>query len=105
MEFTVHECEAEATNLHAVLANRRRRQVLEVLDEVGAPVTLADLATEIARREASTRGVDADAIERIRASLYHHHAPMMADRGVVEYDPEHRTVAPSDPDRSFRTEA
>lgn len=91
------------------LAHERRRQVLAILAGADQPLSLTDLATEVARREADQDAIGADyeRAEQIRVMLYHWHVPKLADAGFVEYDAETRTVTRTEveidaPFRPFR---
>jgi DNA-directed RNA polymerase subunit RPC12/RpoP len=76
--------------LFEVLADDRRRYVLYYLLEADGRGTLADLADQLAAREAET-AVDA-LKERERKSvatdLHHVTVPRLADCGLVDFDPE-----------------
>lgn len=71
-----------------LLADRRRRDALRVLAFHGEPVTLADLADEVAARErgAPLAEISPDDVLRVYLSLYHRHVPKLADAGVLAYD-------------------
>jgi hypothetical protein len=86
---------AVADRLLAALSHRRRRTLLAVLSRTDAPMALDDLATEVARAEASSGSAetDAEAVRIVRLSLYHAHVPQLADSGIVRYDRERRTVS------------
>ena len=80
-------------DLFDALAHERRRHLLDVLDEAGAALSLSDLARSVARQErASPRPVDDGTVKRVRLSLYHWHVPKLEDAGLVEFDPDARTV-------------
>lgn len=70
---------------HRLLAASRRRAILDVLDEQSSS-GLGELAAAVAARE----GVDD--VERVAVSLHHTHLPLMADLGVLSYDPDHKRV-------------
>lgn len=70
-----------------VLADFRRRHVLDVLEDADEPCGLDGLATAIEAREVRT--ADAD---DVRITLHHVHLPMLDDAGLVEYDPATGTV-------------
>ena len=80
---------------YGVLADRRRRYVVESLGECQTPIAVADLAGEVATREraAPTAEISAEERERVSISLHHVHLPKLADWNVVEYDRERREVA------------
>lgn len=77
-----------------LLASRRRRYVLHVLGTYEEPITLADLADEVAIREydGPITDISADAVLRIYLSLYHSHVPKLSEAGLVAYDQEADTV-------------
>ncbi|SFS12867.1 hypothetical protein SAMN05216559_4147 [Halomicrobium zhouii] len=87
----------------AVFAHPRRLSAVRCLARTDDELHLADLARDVARREAETdRGPadedededeDADAIDRIYVDLYHVHLPKLAEVGVVSFDPESRVVS------------
>lgn len=67
---------------------RRRRFLLDCLHQFDEPVSLPDLADEVAERE---RGeplstIPGERVKDVYLSLYHRHVPALADAGVVEYD-------------------
>lgn len=69
---------------HRVLADERRRIAVEVIAEGDRSLTLREVATEVARRE----DVGEEDVANVVISLHHHHLPMLADCGVVEYYPD-----------------
>ncbi|WP_436343703.1 DUF7344 domain-containing protein [Natronorubrum sp. FCH18a] len=84
-----------------LLADRRRRAVLEYLDDNDAPVSLSDLADHVTlEEEGQARGAIAgcgDALlgtrRRVRISLRHHHVPKLEAADVVDFDLEANTVS------------
>lgn len=72
-----------------LLSNERRRAVLAVLAEAEVPLTVDEIAPAVERR------VPGNPHRRtVRVSLHHVHLPMLADLGVLEYDPDdHRVEA------------
>ena len=72
-----------------LLSNERRRVVLAVLADSELPLTVDEIAPAVERR------VSGNPHRRtVRVSLHHVHLPMLADRGVLEYDPDgHRVEA------------
>lgn len=83
------------SELFDVLADQRRRYVLDLLRERGEALTLGDVAEEVAAREAERAGAGPsnEDVRRIRLTLRHLHLPKLADAGVVVHDRERRTVA------------
>lgn len=77
-----------------LLADRRRRVVLDVLRDHDKPVALADVAKEVTHRakQVPLDACSVEEIKRTRLKLHHHDVPQLADYGVVEYNVERRTV-------------
>lgn len=76
------------------LADSRRRNVLEVLEEAGEPLALADLAIELVQKESSAD--DPDLVQEMardaRIRLHHVHLPKLEDVGLLTYDPDEKLV-------------
>ncbi|APW96482.1 hypothetical protein CHINAEXTREME_01295 [Halobiforma lacisalsi AJ5] len=78
------EPDSPTTTAFEILADARRRRLLEILlDHEADGVALSTLATEIAARERGQQIVANEQCSRVRVSLIHVHAPMLADAGVV----------------------
>ncbi|MFC7132704.1 MULTISPECIES: DUF7344 domain-containing protein [Salinibaculum] len=73
---------------HKLLAAECRRAVLDILTERAGPVDLEELAVAIAAREAAEDAVNEKTVERVAIGLHHNHLPLMAEFGVIDYDPE-----------------
>jgi predicted transcriptional regulator len=71
-------------DVHRVLASRTREQVLDVLGDREATSVEALAATIVARNV----GLDPSAVDRTILQLYHQHLPMLADLGIVRFDPD-----------------
>jgi hypothetical protein len=79
---------------HRLLASDRRRLVLDVLSERSDPVTLDELAAELATKESTLDASDEESVRRVKISLHHVHLPKMSDFGLLEYDADsHRIVS------------
>lgn len=77
-------------DLYEALSHDRRRTVLAVLTEVEPPVDAHTLARRVSERE---RGdVSEEAVERAHVSLHHVHLPRLSAVGLLDYDPDRRTV-------------
>ena len=75
--------------LHALLEDRRRRDVLRRLVDRGRPVSLHELA----ERVAADRGPPSEQRrDRVAIDLHHVHLLKLADAGLVRYDRASRTV-------------
>jgi hypothetical protein len=78
-----------------LLSNARRRYVLYNLSRRDEPITIGDLADEVAAWENDTEVSEVERQERKRVyvSLYQTHVPKLADAGLLAYDEESGTVA------------
>lgn len=86
-----------ADDVFEVLDSSRRRYLLSALRE-RSEWQLDDLAGRVAAREtdAPDRASDEKITERVYASLYRVHVPLLADRGVVSFDPATERVVAGD---------
>jgi hypothetical protein len=92
----IAEMDVDQDTRSRLLADDRRRVLLAVLDPDRRPVALADLARRVAVLECEgATDVESELADarRIYRSLYHVHVPMLADAGIVSFDPDRRTVA------------
>ena len=67
---------------YRILANERRRVLLDVLEDADLPIALDDLAASVSEREGRSKGDD-----HVVISLHHKHLPLMDSLGVLEYSP------------------
>ncbi|WP_276270689.1 DUF7344 domain-containing protein [Haloarcula litorea] len=81
-----------------MLSNRRRRYALHCLQDTAEPVTLSDLAEQVAAWENDSTVAELSASERktVYTSLQQFHLPKMDDTGVVEFDDRAGEVALTD---------
>jgi hypothetical protein len=78
--------------IHGLLANERRRAVIERLDASTGTVTVRDLSTAIAETETGQSPPPARVRESVYTSLHQTHLPKLDAVGVVEYDRERSLV-------------
>jgi hypothetical protein len=78
--------------IHGLLANERRRAVIERLDASPGTVTVRDLSTAIAETETGQSPPPARVRESVYTSLHQTHLPKLHELGVVEYDRERSLV-------------
>ncbi|MXV63770.1 hypothetical protein GS429_17225 [Natronorubrum sp. JWXQ-INN-674] len=93
-------CEASAGTVDeafTLLANHRRRLLLEVMRTYGEELTLPDAAEEVAVRETGRKVTElsAERVHEVYISLYHDHLPRLVDAGLLEYDQERDLVSPA----------
>lgn len=86
--------ELSRDDIFDVLANRRRRAVIEYLRENDGEATVRNLAEWIAAAENGTSVQQLSSSERkcVYVGLYQNHLPLMDDAGVVDYDDDRKTV-------------
>lgn len=86
--------------IYDVLSNYRRRQMLRLLEaEPDDSATIPDLASTIAAWEMDIDDPDAvsyDERKSVQSTIYQHHAPKMADAGLVEFDKRTSRLALAD---------
>lgn len=77
--------------LLALLADSCRRRVLEVLLDANPDgrLTLEELSTRV-----DDETVGDETLCALTVALHHRHLPKLAEAGLVEYDPDTRTVEP-----------
>lgn len=78
--------------IHGILANERRRAVIERLDASPGTVTVRDLSTAIAAAETGESPPPVRVRESVYTSLHQTHLPKLHDIGVIEYDRERSLV-------------
>lgn len=80
--------------IDAFLARPLRQDLASIVADRHRPLTLEELATELTSRErvSSTTGCDEDELPLSRR-LHHVDLPRLADVGLLEYDPDEKTVA------------
>ena len=78
--------EVSTVELFDVLSNPRRRVVVSQLDEHGGPLSVDELAAELARRESDTQRNEStdEQSRKIHLALHHIHVPKMVDAGIAE---------------------
>lgn len=76
---------------HRILSVRRRRILLDALDDCPTPTDVDALAEAVEERENSLDTGSEGALQ-VAITLHHVHLPKLAELDVVEYDPETRRV-------------
>jgi hypothetical protein len=91
---TGHDRELSKAEIFDVLQNQRRRYVLQYLKRFDEPVSLSDLATQVAAWEYRTcvEEVTKDQKKRVYTTLQQTHLEKMEEAGIVEYDPDENLI-------------
>lgn len=80
----------------SVVSDPLRREIVEILRTAERPVSIADLAMELARQpNGDLDDPDWERAQELRVTLHHRHLPKLDYVGIVEYDFTTRTVAPT----------
>lgn len=81
-------------DIYEILSNHRRRFALHHLKRQATPVTIGELAEQIAAWEthSSVEAISSSERKRVYTSLQQFHLPKMAAKGVIEYDSRTGTV-------------
>ncbi|WP_312909471.1 DUF7344 domain-containing protein [Natronosalvus caseinilyticus] len=95
MDERARSIDLTTSDRHRLLADDRRRLVLDILAGTTTPVDLEELAAGVAAREEGVDTPDEEGADRVATTLHHHHLPKMADMHVLEYDSETNVIAPS----------
>jgi hypothetical protein len=69
-----------------LLADERRRLLLDILKARSGTLVLDDLAERVAARENGFDADDEDSVYRLTVSLHHRDLPKLDDFGVIDYD-------------------
>jgi hypothetical protein len=102
--MTSHQHDHEVVDaMCRVLAHPRRRYALRRLCDSEGPMTLTDLAGDVAAHETDEpiTEIHPEEVQRVHLSLYHIHIPKLVDEQFVRYDRERRLVSLSDHGRQF----
>ncbi|WP_114576484.1 hypothetical protein [Saliphagus sp. LR7] len=92
--MTAATAELTQAELFDVFSNARRRWAVRYLEDCGGACDLDELVERVALRE---NDVGPDELtrpqrRRVYISLYQTHLPMLAEHGIVDWDPDDRRV-------------
>ena len=73
----------QLTLLYRLLADHRRRVLLQYLRDTEAPMPISVLVTELTQGD---EHVSPDEVTETEIALHHIHLPKLADTGIIEYD-------------------
>lgn len=80
------------TEIHDLLRNERRRQVIKHLQGSIGKTTLRDLAEAIAEHETGESPPPKNIRNSVYNSLHQTHLPKLDQRGIVEYESDRKTI-------------
>jgi hypothetical protein len=81
------------TDIHDILRNDRRRNVIKCLQDHGREVSLRDLAEEIAGTETGESPPPSNIRDSVYVSLHQTHLPKLDDAGIVDYDSDRKIIS------------
>lgn len=84
--------ELPESDMFVLLAKRRRRLALEVIQESQSTLPTEELANRLVDRE--FENATADDVQSVCLTLRHNHLPRLDESNVVEYDAAEGTVHP-----------
>ena len=87
------------TDIHDILRNDRRRNVIKCLQDRGREVSLRDLSEHIAEIETSESPPPSNIRDSVYVSLHQTHLPKLDDAGIVDYDSDRKTISLERPAR------
>ena len=95
-ERVTEQSQPSEDELFDVLANSRRRHVIELLIEADEILDIGTLATRIAAREneIEIEAVTSDERKRVYTALQQSHLPKLDAAGLIEFDKQRGTTAP-----------
>lgn len=85
-------------SIYGLLADRRRRYAIHYLKQKNEPVSLRDLAEQVAawENEKSVDSLQSQERKRVYIALYQSHLPSMDREGIVDYDSDTGMVSLAD---------
>lgn len=80
------------TDVHELLRNQRRRNVIKRMKRSVGSTTLRELAVDIAELETSESPPPKGVRDSVYNSLHQTHLPKLDQHGVIEYDRDRKTI-------------
>ena len=94
--------ELPETEIHDLLRNERRQQVIQYMQRTVGSATLRELAEEIAEAETGESPPPRNIRDSVYNSLHQTHLPKLDRRDVVDYDSDRKTVDLQEDARAVR---
>jgi hypothetical protein len=82
----------EASQIHDILRNDRRRLAIKCLRENGDVLSVRDLSEDVASRETGETPAPRDKRRSVYVSLHQTHLPKLDDLGIIDYDTDAKEV-------------
>ena len=82
----------EASQIHDILRNDRRRLAIKCLRENGGLLSVRDLSEDVASRETGETPAPRDKRRSVYVSLHQTHLPKLDDLEIVDYDTDEKEV-------------
>lgn len=90
--ITERYTEVPESEVHDLLRNERRRQVIKYLQRTVGSTTLREIAEAIAEKETGISPPPKNIRQSVYNSLHQTHLPKLDDLGVVAYDSDRKTI-------------
>ncbi|WP_423751263.1 DUF7344 domain-containing protein [Salinirarus marinus] len=81
------------TDIHDILRNDRRRNVIKQLQETNHEVSLRDLSVRVAEIETGESPPPSNIRDSVYISLHQTHLPKLDDADIVDYDSDRKTIS------------
>lgn len=82
----------DASEIHDILRNDRRRLAIKCLRENGETLSVRDLSEAVAARETGESPPPRDKRRSVYVSLHQTHLPKLDELGILEYDTDNKRV-------------
>lgn len=92
IELTDRYNEVAESEVHDLLRNDRRRQVIKQLQRTVGSTTLREIAESIAEKETGESPPPKNIRQSVYNSLHQTHLPKLDDLGVINYDSDRKTI-------------
>lgn len=93
--------EVPETEIHELLRNERRQQVIEQLQQTIGSISLRELSEAIAANETGTSPPPTNIRQSVYNSLHQTHLPKLDERGIITYDADRKTICLNDEARAL----
>lgn len=90
------DTETSEAEIHDLLRNERRRQVIEYMQQTVGSTTLREVAEVIAAHESNSSPPPTDVRQSVYNSLHQTHLPKLDRQGVITYDTNRKTIRLND---------